>query len=105
MTDGTRQQFIYTLQPVDSEKAKSRDGWTDEDLAMFDRHWAHLENAARSGTLVLAGRAQDGIGPAIVDCASEDEARSFMESDPFISSGFARGSLHPFRVALSRNKL
>ncbi len=52
--------------------------------------------------MILAGRSQDGIGPAIVifRAESEDDARRFMEEDPFVSSGLFRASLHPFRAAL-----
>ena len=52
--------------------------------------------------MILAGRSQDGIGPAIVifRAESENDARRFMEEDPFVSSGLFRASLHPFCAAL-----
>ena len=55
-------------------------------------------------TLVMAGRSQDGIGPAIVvfEASDEETARAFMEADPFVSSGLFAASLHPYRVALMR---
>jgi len=31
---------------------------------------------------------------------SEDDARRFMEGDPFVAEGLFRASLHPFRAAL-----
>jgi uncharacterized protein YciI len=100
-------QFIYVLNPVDPAKAASQENWTPADHEMFDLHWEHLQRAAKERTLVLAGRAQDGIGPAIaiIDCPDEDSARAMMESDPFIARGFARGTLHPFRIAVSRSEI
>jgi uncharacterized protein YciI len=70
-------------------------------------HLAHLEKEAQGRRIVLVGRAQDGIGPAIaiIECGDEAEARQLMESDPFVSRGFARARLHPFRVAFSRNEV
>lgn len=52
----------------------------------------------------MAGRSQDGVGPAIVilEAGSEPEAREFMEADPFLTSGLFRASLHLFRTALQR---
>jgi uncharacterized protein YciI len=100
-------QYIYLLKPTDPAKAASRDGWTAEDHETFDLHWANLRRASEDGRLVLAGRAQDpdGAGPAIVifEADSDEEARHFLESEPFIQRGFATATLHPFAVALSRN--
>ena len=67
-------------------------------------HFAYLEQATQDGIVLLAGRSQDGVGPAIViiEAGSEDEARNFMDNDPFVASGLMRASLHPFRAALVR---
>jgi uncharacterized protein YciI len=40
----------------------------------------------------------------IFEAESEEAARKFMESDPFIAGGLMRASLHPFRAALVRDK-
>lgn len=55
--------------------------------------------------MILAGRSLDGVGPAVVifEAASEEEARRFMESDPFVAGGLMRATLHPFRAALVRS--
>jgi uncharacterized protein YciI len=96
----TQHQFIYVSHPADPNTPMPDD-------ALFERHWEYLTRAAGIGTLVLAGRAQDGEGPAItiIECESDDEARRFMEDDPFVSSGFASARLHPFRVAISRREV
>ena len=56
------------------------------------------------GIVLLAGRSLDGKGPAIVilDAETEDEARRFMQNDPFVTRGLMRATLHPFRAALIR---
>ena len=106
MSEG-KQQFIYTLEAVRPQKAKSRDTWTDYDHETYRLHVEHLEREAKGRRIVLVGRAQDGIGPAIaiIECADEEEVRQLMESDPFVSRGFARARLHPFPVAFSRNEV
>jgi uncharacterized protein YciI len=106
LSDG-KQQFIYTLEAVEPEKAGDPDRWTEYDHETYRLHLAHLGKEAESRRIVLVGRAQDGIGPAIaiIECADEDEAWQLMESDPFVARGFARARLHPFRVAFSRNEV
>lgn len=83
------------------------DSWTPEDEAVAESHYAYLEAGADQQIVVLAGRSQDGVGPAIVviETETEDDARSFMASDPFVSSGLFRAGLHPFRVALGRRPI
>ncbi|MBI3659781.1 hypothetical protein HY230_04845 [Candidatus Acetothermia bacterium] len=99
-------QFIYTLEPVRPEVVTDPNVWTEKDEQTFQRHWAYLSKATEEGIVILAGRAQDGQGPAICvfEAKSEAEARTFMENDPFVAEGFARARLHPFRVALQRKQ-
>ena len=103
------QQFMYVMEATDPAKAASRESWTEYDNETFQLHWDRLEKARDAGVLLLAGRSQDadGAGPAIVifEADSEEDARRFMESEPFVVRGFSRANLHPFRVALSRNKV
>jgi uncharacterized protein YciI len=102
-----KQQFIYTLEAVEPEKAGNPATWTEYDHETYRLHLEHLEREARGRRIVLVGRAQDGVGPAIaiIECVDETEAHALMESDPFVSRGFARARLHPFRVAFSRNEI
>jgi uncharacterized protein YciI len=104
-----KKQYIYTMEPVDPAKAASRDTWTDYDKESFDLHFARLEQAKADGVLVLAGRSQDadGTGPAIVifEAESDEEAQRFFEAEPFLARGFVRGTLHPFRIVMSRNEV
>jgi uncharacterized protein YciI len=80
------------------------DAWTPEDIRVAEDHFAYLKQATEEGTVILAGRSLDGQGPAVVifEAESEEQARHFMESDPFVAGGLMRASLHPFRAALVR---
>ncbi|MEE8497765.1 MAG: YciI family protein [Acidimicrobiia bacterium] len=103
----TRLQFLYqfTAGPR-PDLATDPSAWSPEDEEIAANHFTYLEEAADSGTVLLAGRSQDGVGPAIVilEAVSELEARTFMENDPFLVSGLFGADLHPFRVALGRSR-
>ncbi len=105
MTTDDPQQFLYRFLPGDRpELATNPEVWTDDDRRIGSEHFAYLEAGAARGVVVMAGRSQDGIGPAIVilETATESEARRFMEHDPFVANGLFGAALHPFRVALQR---
>lgn len=84
--------------------ATNPDAWTAEDERVGVAHYEYLKMATEAGVVVLAGRSQDGVGPAIVifEADSDDGARGFMEADPFVATGLFTASLHPFSVALQR---
>jgi uncharacterized protein YciI len=104
MAETTKQHYIYVFDPVRPELVTNPDAWTEEDNRIAEAHWNHLVRATEQGIVILAGRSLDGIGPAVVifEAESEDEARLFMESDPFVAGGLMRATLHPFRAALVR---
>ena len=93
--------YIYVFDPIRPELVTDPDSWTEEDEQIGERHVTHLEQATENGTVLLAGRSLDGIGPAVVilQADSEIEARRFMEADPFVAEGLMLASLHPFRAA------
>ena len=98
-------QFLYQFGPGDRpELVTDPTAWTGEDERVFDAHYERLQRAAEEGTVILAGRSPDGVGPAIVifEAESEEEARQFMQDDPFLRHGLFRAELHPFRVAFLR---
>lgn len=100
-----RQQFLYQFLPGDRpELATTPEAWTEADQAIGAAHTAHLRAATEAGIVILAGRSQDGVGPAVVifEADSRDEARRFMEGDPFVADGLFKASLHPFRAAMLR---
>ena len=104
MSDQDKHQFIYLFEAVRTELVTDPEAWTEEDLRIGREHFAYLKRATEEGTVILAGRSIDGKGPAVViiEMSSEEEARRFMESDPFVANGLMRASLHPFRAALVR---
>jgi uncharacterized protein YciI len=106
MPSQTLSQYLYMFGPGPRpELAMDPDSWSDEDRSVGSRHFAYLSEATEEGTVLLAGRCPDGVGPAVVifDAASQDEAQRFMENDPFISSGLFTASLHEFNASLIRS--
>ncbi len=98
-------QWLYVFEDGPRpELATDPDAWTHEDERIAQQHFAYLQAALADGRLIMAGRSQDGIGPAIVvfEAADEATAISFMESDPFVAHGLFGASLHPYRTALIR---
>ncbi len=103
MTDSVEPEFLYQFHPGDRpELATDPSSWTEADEGIATAHYERLREATETGRVILAGRSQDGVGPAIVifRAKSEHDARRFTEEDPFVASGLFRASLHPFRAAL-----
>ena len=100
-----QQQFLYQFLPGDRlELATNPDAWTEEDESVAIAHFERLKAATEEGKVILAGRSVDGVGPAVVifEAESEEEARRFMNDDPFVAAGLFRASMHPFRASLVR---
>jgi len=97
-------QFIYLFEAVRPELVTDPDAWTERETRIAEQHFAYLQRATQAGIVLLAGRSQDGVGPALVilEADSEEEARRFMESGPFVVHGLMRAHLHPYRAALVR---
>ena len=98
-----RLQFLYVFTPGERpDLGRDPGAWTDADSLIADQHFAHLELGAADGIVLLAGSSQYWLGPAIVilEVDSEEQARTFMAEDPFVSSGLVGARLHPFRIAL-----
>jgi uncharacterized protein YciI len=103
---GNPNEFIYVLRLVprlyDDKK------WTKEDNAVLDRHFIRLQEAAKSGQLILAGRTKEPgdktFGIVVFRAADEAAARKFMESDPAVVAKLMTAELHPFSVHLQRKK-
>jgi uncharacterized protein YciI len=100
-------QFLYHFTPGSRpELSTGPEVWTEADNAIAQAHYERLKRAAEEGIVILAGRSQDWIGPAIViiEVESEAAAREFMENDPFVKEGLFSASLHPFKAALIREQ-
>ena len=99
-------EYIYQLLSGDRpELATDPSAWTAADEEVGERHYERLRQATDDGVVILAGRSQDGVGPAIVVFEADDDhaAQLFTDEDPFVAEGLFRASLHPYRVALMRN--
>ena len=105
MAEPSKEHYIYVFDPVRPELVTDPDAWTEEDTRIASEHFAYLQKATRQRIVILAGRSLDGEGPAVVifEADSEEQARSFMEADPFVAGGLMRAKLHPFRAALVRS--
>lgn len=98
-------QFLYQFLPGNRpDLATNPELWTSRDEKVAADHFQYLSQATNSGRVILAGRSQDGVGPAIVifEAADEADAREFMEADPFVAEQLFRAELHPFRASLVR---
>lgn len=98
-------EWIYHFLPGNRpELARDESAWTADDERIATEHAAYIQAATDAGLVILAGRAQDGIGPAVViiETATADEATAFMEGDPFVREGLFGADLHPFRAAFMR---
>jgi uncharacterized protein YciI len=99
---GKPKEFIYVLRLV--PRLYDDKNWTKEDNAVLERHFARLQEASKSGQLILAGRTKEPgdktFGIAIFKASDEAAARAFMEADPTVAAGLMTAELHPFAVAL-----
>jgi uncharacterized protein YciI len=100
---GTVPEWIYFIHPPRENFAATM---TDEERAVWDRHFERLQGLLAEGTLILAGPTLGAVntGIAVIEAPDEDAARRLMEEDPAIQSGFASGELRPFRASLLRGR-
>jgi len=73
---------------------------------VWAEHFAQLQRLLAAGQLILAGPTLGRVntGVAVFEASDENTARQIMAADPAISSGYARGELRPFRIALLRGR-
>jgi uncharacterized protein YciI len=79
---------------------------TEEEQAVWGEHAQLLQRRLDEGSLILAGPTLGVLntGICVFEAPDEDAARAYMESDPTISSGIARGELREFRAAFLRGR-
>ncbi|WP_053227584.1 YciI family protein [Solirubrobacter soli] len=77
---------------------------TPDEQAVWGEHMQLLQRRLDEGSLILAGPTlgQINTGICVFEAPDEDAARAYMEEDPTIASGIARGELRPFRAAYLR---
>jgi uncharacterized protein YciI len=77
---------------------------TDEEQAVWGEHAALLTRRLEEGSLILAGPTLGPVntGICVFEAPDEEAARAYMNEDPTIASGIARGELRGFRAAFVR---
>ena len=99
---GTRRQFAYVIRPP---RATFTNDATDQERAIVGEHFRYLQRLRDAGTVVLAGRCDDGeFGIVIYEADDESAGRRLMEEDPAVRAGLFKATFHPFRSALLRDE-
>jgi len=77
---------------------------TDDEQRVWGEHVELLQRRLDEGSLILAGPTLGSVntGICVFEAPDEDAARAYMEEDPTIASGIARGELRPFRASFVR---
>jgi len=79
---------------------------TKEDKAVLDRHFSRLQEAAKSGQVIVAGRTKEPgkqtFGVVIFRASDDAAAQKFMEGDPAVIAKLMTAELHPFAVHMQR---
>jgi uncharacterized protein YciI len=96
-------EWVFFIHPPRENFAATM---TDEEKAVWAKHFARLQGLLADGQLILAGPTlgQTNTGIAVFEAADEEAAEKFMAEDPVIAGGFARGELRPFRLSLLRGR-
>jgi uncharacterized protein YciI len=96
-------EWVYFLHPPREDFVATM---TDEEGAVWQRHFEWLDSLFRQGSLVVVGatggKTNTGIG--IIEASDEQAARAIVAEDPAASGGYARGELRPFEVGLMRGR-
>jgi uncharacterized protein YciI len=96
-------EWIYFIHPPREDFAATM---TEDEQAVWARHFERLQQMHASGVLTLAGPTLGSIntGIAIFEAPDEDAARRIMAEDPIFVAGYAEGELRPFRTSLLRGR-
>lgn len=94
-------EWIYFIHPPRDDFAATM---TDAEKEAWERHWVRLQHEFAEGRVILVGPTLGRVNTGICVFEADDEAaaQAFMDADPAIAEGFARGELRGFRVSLSR---
>jgi uncharacterized protein YciI len=96
-------EWIYFIHPPRDDFAATM---TEAEAEVWARHWTRIQRLFEEGTVVLVGPTlgKHNTGICVFEAPDEAAARAFMEADPTIAEGFAKGELRPFRVSLLRGR-
>lgn len=99
-------QFMYRITPQRSEML--REGPTEEEDKLIEKHFQYLKDLADRGIVSLAGRTLttdiDSHGIVIFESESEEDARKIVDSDPAVEGGVFKAELFPFKKVLIGKK-
>lgn len=93
--------WIYFIHPPRDDFAATL---TEAEQEVWARHWERIQREFAKGRVILVGPTLGRVNTGICVFEADDEevARGFMDADPTIAEGFARGELRPFQVSLLR---
>lgn len=96
-------EWIYFIHPPRENFA---DTMTDEEVAVWGRHFERFQGLLADGVIVLVGPTLGprNTGICVFEAPDEAAARRIMDEDPVIAGGFADGELRPFRISLLRGR-
>ncbi len=95
--------WIYFIHPPRDDFAETM---TEAEGEAWGRHWARIKRLFDEGRVVLVGPTLGRVntGLCVFEAPDEAAATAFMNEDPAIAEGFARGELRPIRVSLLRGR-
>lgn len=100
----TKRQYLIILRPV--VRLHDEKAWTPADNAAVAAHFQRLQQATKTGQVLLAGRTLEpgdrGLGLVIFEAEGEAEAKAFMAADPCVQQGVFTAELRPYYAALVR---
>ena len=95
------EQWVYFIH---APREHFADTMTDEEQAVWGEHVQLLVKRLEAGSLILAGPTLGPIntGICVFEAPDHEAALAYMNEDPTISSGIARGELRGFKAAFLR---
>ena len=80
----------------------NEDATADEER-IIGMHFQYLKRLLAEGKLLMAGPCEDAsMGIAVLECESQEEARSILAGDPAVQGKVFTGEIKPYRVSLFR---
>jgi uncharacterized protein YciI len=96
-------EWIYFIHPPREDFAATM---TEAEQEAWGRHWERIQRLYAEGSIILVGPTlgRTNTGICIFEASDEAAAKRFMDEDPTIAEGFAKGELRPMRVSLLRGR-
>lgn len=95
--------YIYILKL--NERLYDDQAWTEEDNKILEKHFLRLKQDFEANKIIHVGRTEnpkdDGFGVVIYKATDDEEAKSYMLSDPAIVNDLMSGTFKPYKVIFS----